>query len=100
VGVAGGDLRVGRDVPEDGSDLAGGAEGERAAFVELGVVLVHLGQGQDISGCGLEIGSVPNRVERQWLRDVQAGVGPEVGDRSSCIQQEGTGVLPRARRAV
>jgi len=53
--------------------------GERAAFVELGVVLVHLGQGQDISGCGLEIGSVPNRVERQWLRDVQAGVGPEVG---------------------
>ena len=59
VGVAGGDLRVGRDVPEDGPDPVGGAEGERVALVELGVVPVHLGQGQDVGARGLEVGAVP-----------------------------------------
>ena len=34
-GIAGGDLRVGRDVLEDGSDPVRGAESERVALIEL-----------------------------------------------------------------
>ena len=87
VGVAGGDLGVWRDVPEDGTDPVSGPEGERVALVELGVVPVHLGQGQHSAPAPWR--SVPLRqAAAAAAADVHAGVGPEVRDGPARVKQK------------
>ena len=67
VGVAGGNLCVVRHVLQDGSHPVGGAEGERVTLVELGVVSVHFGHGQDVYGRVSDASRVRGWADEEWL---------------------------------
>ena len=62
-----------RNVPEDGADTVSGAECERVAFVELGVVPVHLGQGEDVGAGGRQIRAGSGGAKQQWLGTYRPG---------------------------
>src|SRR5690349_387764 len=63
------------EMPQDFPDTVRGADGDRLAAVELGLVPVHLGQGEQLVGEEPGTGFGVDEPERQRGRDVHAGVG-------------------------
>ncbi len=65
VGVPGLRAVVGAEVAQDVPDAVGGADGDRLAAVELGLVPVHLGQGEQLVGEIFGAGFGLDEPERQ-----------------------------------